>query len=87
MSAPVTIYTKATCPYCLNAKKLFDRLGVRYDEIPVDGNPALREEIRERYRWPTVPVIVIGDRMVGGFDDVSQLERTGELAKLLAAET
>ena len=84
MSVPVKIYTKASCPFCINAKRLFDRLGVAYEETSVDGHPELRAQLREKYAWPTVPVILIGERMVGGFDDVSALEKSGELATLLA---
>ncbi len=84
MAHTVKLYTKSACPYCVNAKALLSRLGVAFEEISVDGDPALREEIRERYDWPTVPVVVIADRCVGGFTDLSRLEQSGELAKLLA---
>ena len=84
MAPHVKLYTKSACPYCVNAKALLTRLGVAFEEISVDGNPELREEIRERYDWPTVPVVVIGEACVGGFSDLSRLEKTGELAKLLA---
>ncbi len=84
MAHTVKLYTKSACPYCVNAKALLSRLGVAFEEISVDGDPALREEIRERYDWPTVPVVVIDDRCVGGFTDLSRLEQSGELTKLLA---
>lgn len=85
MATEVKIYTKSACPYCVRAKELFSRRGVKFEEISVDGNDALREEIRERYDWPTVPVIVIGGRCVGGYTDVAKLEASGELTRLLAA--
>ncbi len=83
MATYVKLYTKSACPYCVRAKDLFTRLGVPFEEISVDGNDALREEIRERYDWPTVPVVVIGGRCVGGYTDVARLDASGELAKLL----
>ena len=83
MTPEVKLYTKSACPYCVRAKALFDGLGVAYEEISVDGNEVLRDEIRERYDWPTVPVIVIGERCIGGFSDASKLHEKGELAKLL----
>ncbi len=83
MTIRVKLYTKSACPYCVNAKALFERLGVRYEEISVDGNPALRDEIRARYDWPTVPVVLVDGECVGGFSDVARLAESGELARRL----
>ena len=84
MATEVKIYTKSACPHCVRAKELFFRRGVKFEEISVDGNDALREEIRERYDWPTVPVIVIAGRCVGGYTDVAKLDASGDLTRLLA---
>jgi glutaredoxin 3 len=83
MATRVKLYTKSACPFCVNAKALFERLGVPFEEISVDGNPALRDEIRERYDWPTVPVVVVDGECVGGFTDVAKLAESGELARRL----
>ncbi len=83
MPADVLLYTKSACPFCHRAKALLERLDVPYREFSVDGDDALREEIRERYDWPTVPVVVIDGRCVGGFTDLAKLEASGELAGLL----
>lgn len=81
---PVTIYTKSTCGYCQRAKMLLTRKNVRFDEISVDGDPAKQEEMARRAGggW-TVPQIFIGDRHVGGCDDLHALERAGKLDALL----
>lgn len=84
MTREVKIYTKAGCPFCTRAKQLFERLGVKYEEVPVDDRPELREELREKHGWPTVPAIFIGGQCVGGFTDVAKLEAAGRLAELLA---
>ncbi len=83
MPVPVTIYRTRMCPYCVMAKRLFDRLQVAYTEVYLDDKHALREELSQRYNWQTVPMIVVGDTFVGGYSDVSELERTGKLTRLL----
>jgi glutaredoxin 3 len=82
---PITIYTKSTCGYCHAAKELLKRKSAAFDEISVDGDYAGQQKMAERAggRW-TVPQIFIGDRHVGGCDDLYALERAGELDPLLA---
>lgn len=80
----VTIYTSAWCGYCAMAKRLLDSKGVRYDEIPVDMDVTRRAEMEQRSGRRTVPQIWIGERHVGGYDDLAALERAGQLDALLA---
>ena len=86
--APVTIYTKSTCGYCLRAKALLTRKGVAFEEIPVDGDPAAQQEMARKANggW-TVPQIFVGSTHVGGCDDLFALERAGKLDPLLSAST
>lgn len=84
MSAAVTLYTTRYCPYCVRAKQLLDAKGVSYREIGVDEQPARRLEMMERSGQRTVPQIWIGERHVGGCDDLYDLERKGQLDALLA---
>ena len=79
----ILIYTAAICPYCIMAKKLLDRKGVAYTEINVDTNPGLRQEMMEKTKRRTVPQIYIGDRHIGGFDDLHALDMRKELDPLL----
>lgn len=84
--AKVTIYTTPICPYCLMAKQLLARKGATYEEINVAGKPALRSELQVKSGGQTtVPQIWIGERHVGGCDDLYDLERAGELDGLLTA--
>ena len=80
----VTLYTSAWCGYCAMAKRLLDSKGVRYDEIPVDMDVTRRAEMEQRSGRRTVPQIWIGERHVGGYDDLAALERAGQLDALLA---
>lgn len=82
---PVTIYTTATCPYCIRAKQLLAERGVTtLHEIRVDLDPAQRVAMMERTGRRTVPQIYIGDTHVGGCDDLVALDRSGGLEPLLA---
>ena len=82
---PVTIYTTPYCPYCVSAKRLLQRKKVPYEEIDVSGDDEARQKLSMRTGRRTVPQIFIGERHVGGCDDLYALEHAGELASLLAA--
>lgn len=81
----VTLYTTRHCPYCLNAKALLTRKGVVATEIDIESSPQLLAEMMHRTGRRTVPQIYIGERHIGGFDDLAALERRGELTGLLHA--
>ena len=86
MPLKVSMYITAYCPYCNMAERLLQAKGVRdIDRIRVDLDPALRAEMMKRTRRRTVPQIYIGETHVGGFDDLSLLDREGRLAALLGA--
>jgi len=80
---PVRIYTTTTCRYCGDAKALFVRKGVTYEEIDLTGDDAAREALVQRTGQRTVPQIFIGDIHVGGFSDLDALDRAGELDAIL----
>lgn len=84
--AKVEIYTQDFCPYCASAKALLDRKGVPYEEIHApNGSAARAQAIARSGGRTTVPQIFIGDRGVGGSDDLHALDRAGKLDALLAA--
>jgi len=80
---PVTIYATAICPYCVRAKHLLQRKGVDFREIRVDHDLDQMRHMVEITRRHTVPQIFIGDRHVGGYDDLARLDARGELDPLL----
>jgi thioredoxin reductase (NADPH) len=80
---PIVIYTKATCPYCDMAKRLLASKGQSWTEIDIETEPRRRREMVERSGRTTVPQIWIGERHVGGFDDLAALEDGGTLDSLL----
>jgi glutaredoxin 3 len=82
---PIVIYTKSTCPYCDSAKALLRKKSAPFEEISVDGDRAAQAAmaVKANGRW-TVPQIFIGDRHVGGSDDIYALDAAGKLDPLLA---
>jgi glutaredoxin 3 len=82
----VEIYSSPFCGFCHAAKRLLSDKGVSFTEINVISQPEMRREMTQRAGGRrTVPQIFIGGRHVGGYDDLSELERAGKLDTLLAA--
>ena len=81
----IRVYSTDYCPYCVMAKRLLERKGAAFEEIRVDHDDALRLEMMQLSGRRTVPQIFIGETHVGGFDDLSALDRAGGLDPLLAA--
>ena len=85
MTARVVMYTSNVCPYCTMAERLLKIKGVDViEKIRVDLEPQQRAEMMEKTGRRTVPQIYIGDTHVGGFDDLSALDRAGKLEPLLS---
>jgi len=81
----VLMYCTAACPFCQAAERLLVQKGVAVDKIRVDLEPARRAEMMQKSGRRTVPQIWIGERHVGGCDDLYDLERQGGLDPLLKA--
>lgn len=81
----VTIYSSNYCPFCIRAKQLLDSKKVKYKEIVVDGQPAVRAEMSRLAGGRTsVPQIWISNTYVGGCDQLLALDRSGKLDSLLS---
>lgn len=84
MSAHVVMYSTAVCPYCIMAERLLKSKGIEnIEKVRVDLDPAVREAMMLKTGRRTVPQIYIGETHVGGFDDLSALDRAGKLEALL----
>ena len=82
----ITIYTKPFCPYCSRALSLLAAKGAQVTEVEAAFDPALRNEMLERSNGrATYPQIFIGDKHVGGCDELMALDRAGQLDPLLSA--
>ena len=80
---PVRIYTTQTCPFCVRAKRLLQKKSVPYQEIDVSWDDEARLRLMQATGRRTVPQIFIGEKHVGGSDDLHALEERGELDGLL----
>ena len=79
----ITVYSTGWCPYCERARALLERKSLPFREIKVDEDPAEREAMLARSGGRrTVPQIFIGERHVGGFDELYALEKAGKLDQL-----
>jgi glutaredoxin 3 len=80
----VIIYSRSFCGYCELAKRLLEQKGVPYSEVDVGSNPAVLSEMIGRSGGRmSLPQIFVGDRHVGGFNELAHLERRGGLEDLL----
>ena len=84
-NSEIVVYSSPFCGYCGAAKRLLDRKGVAYCEINVMFDPDKRAEMVARSGRQTVPQVFLGDRHLGGFDDLDALDKRGELDRLLTA--
>jgi glutaredoxin 3 len=89
MSMPrIRMYSTRVCPYCIRAEQLLAKKGIaaeQIEKIRVDDHPEQRDEMIRITGRRTVPQIFIGERHVGGFDDLAALDAAGELDPLLQA--
>jgi len=85
--ANIEIYSKEWCPYCAKAKALLKAKGLSYQEIDVTTDEAQQQEMVARSGRRTVPQIFLDGASVGGYDDLANLNATGELDRRLGKET
>jgi len=79
----ITLYVTGWCAYCQRARGLLAGKGVAFDEINVEYDEKFREEMIARSGRNTVPQIFIGDKRIGGCDDLFALDHSGELDRLI----
>jgi glutaredoxin 3 len=83
--ARIVMYATGVCPFCLMAERLLKSKGVaQIEKIRVDLEPERRQEMMQRTGRRTVPQIYVGERHIGGYDDLAALDRAGGLDPLLA---
>ncbi len=83
--AAVTVYTTDPCSFCLRAKQLLDARGIEYDEVNLAKDPVGRTELLERTGMMSFPQVLVGDELIGGFQETMAADRSGRLAELLKA--
>ena len=79
----IVVYTRDWCSYCWRAKRLLKRKGYEFEVVDATNNHELRARLVEKTGQETVPQVFIGDRSVGGYDDIKALDRSGELDRFV----
>jgi glutaredoxin 3 len=82
---PVTLYTTDSCSLCVSAKALLERRGIRYAEINLARDADGRAELQRITGMFSFPQILIGEELIGGFNELLAADREGRLTGLLAA--
>jgi glutaredoxin 3 len=82
----VTVYTGNFCGYCLQVTSLLERRGIAYAEVNVEDEPGLREKLLARSGRRTLPQVFVGERYIGGADEIRTLDASGELNQLMQKE-
>lgn len=85
--AEVLIYLSRSCFYCARAKDLLDQKSVHYTSIDAGSDPAMWDEMEARSGRSTVPQIFIDHHPVGGYSDISKLDKLDQLDALLFPTT
>jgi len=83
----VVIYTTNYCPFCARAKALLRTKHIDFEEIDITLDEHLREEVTRLSGRRTVPQIFIDGKSLGGFDDIKELDMSGELDRLLGIQS
>jgi len=83
--AKIEIYGSGVCAYCTAARMLLKKKGLDFTDIPIVGDEDARAEMQRRSGASSVPQIFINDQPIGGFDELYELEESGDLDKLLGA--
>jgi len=82
----VIVYTSTFCGYCSAAKSLLSKKGIPYEEVNLSESPEMRQEIMEKWGWRTVPLIIINNKLIGGFRELASLESQNKLDSYLNSD-
>lgn len=71
----VQLYTTNFCGFCVAAKRLLQERGVPYEEVDLSGDPALRQEVSDKFGWMTVPIVLAEGELIGGYTELAALDK------------
>lgn len=83
MKKEIKLYTLPYCPYSKGTKKLLDERGLEYIDIDLFRHDEIRYQLQTKTHSYTVPFIFIGDKFIGGYSELKELDSCGELKELL----
>lgn len=82
----ITLYSTPFCTYCLRAKALLVQEQLPFSEVDLSLDDSLREQLVEKYAWQTVPMIMIGEEFIGGYDQLAALHKSDQLLAKIKGE-
>ena len=82
-TAQINMVKKNPCPYCDRAQKFFEERDLKVEIVDLTDNLKELQAIKEKTGWATVPMIFINDKLIGGYNDMRELEDSGEFEKLV----
>ena len=77
----VKIYTTPTCGFCIAAKRLLNDNDIPFEEVDL-RDPAERSRVQAEFDWPTVPIVFVGDELVGGYTELDAYSRRNGMESL-----
>lgn len=80
------MYSKDYCPFCDRARSFFKNREIQFTEIDLTGKEDEIQKIKNETGWRTVPIILINDKLIGGYTDLKALAESGELDRILQAD-
>ena len=83
--AKVVMYKKNPCPYCDRAVSFLEERGIKVEMVDLTGNYDEMDRIKNETGWRTFPIIMINDKLVGGYTDMKNLDEEGKLMPMLEA--
>lgn len=78
----VKIYTWTFCPFCVEAKNILKKKNIEFEEIVIDGEKDALANLREKTDCSTVPQIFVGEKFIGGCDDLKALIKKGDFEEI-----
>lgn len=81
MPIKAKIYTSNACPYCEWTKRLLEKRNIEYHEIRVDQDDHARAEMQQKTSKTSVPQIYIGDRYIGGYQELVEFDQKQGLSQ------
>lgn len=84
MKLPVTVYSTQFCAFCTQAKRLLTQLKIPFEDVALDNEPELRQRLsQDNNGYRTVPMIYVDGTFIGGYDELTQMNKQGKLAHLI----
>jgi glutaredoxin 3 len=83
MPATIKVITKIPCPYCDRAINFLQAKGLVFEKVDLTNNPEEIMRLKNETGWKTVPMIFINNELIGGYNDLKELDEAGKLMEMV----